>query len=171
LEKAPLEVLAYILAESSSAPARNKIRAFLQKWRPLRMDLQSVANELQNIGMARGPKFDKVLEDFFGAQLSGRAKTPEDRTKLLRKLSGIKEPPPKKIKEVKKKGGAGVEAKVEAKETGKPTAGKAATVAPKPAAPPAKGHKPAKAGGGKKPTSKKSKPAKKARTAAKKKKR
>ncbi len=91
-------------AESSSAPARNKIRAYLQKWRPLRMDLQSAANELENIGMARGPKFDKVVEDFFGAQLAGRAKTPEDRTKLLRKLSGIKEPPPKKIKEVKKKG-------------------------------------------------------------------
>ncbi len=96
LEKSPLEVMAYILAESSSAPARNKIKSYLQKWRPLRMDLPSVANELETIGMARGPKFDKIVEDFFGAQLAGRAKTPEDRTKLLRKLSGIKEPPRRK---------------------------------------------------------------------------
>lgn len=105
LEKAPLELIAYLLAESSNSSIRNKIRAYMQKWRPLRLDLPAAANELEAIGMARGPKFDKVVEDFFSAQLSGRAKMPEDRTKLLRKLSGIKEPPPKKIKEPKKKTG------------------------------------------------------------------
>ena len=104
LEKAPMDLLLYILAESSKATARNKIRNYLQKWRPMRLDLGSAANELESIGMPRGPKFDKVIEDFFGAQLAGRVKSPEDRTKILRKLSGIKEPPPKKIKEPKKKG-------------------------------------------------------------------
>ena len=55
--------------------------------------------------MARGPKFDKVVEDFFRAQLAGGAKTPEDRDQdCCGNLSGIKEPPPKKIKEEKKKG-------------------------------------------------------------------
>lgn len=181
LEKAPLEVLAYILAESSSAPARNKIRAYLQKWRPLRMDLQSAANELENIGMARGPKFDKVVEDFFGAQLAGRAKTPEDRTKLLRKLSGIKEPPPKKIKEVKKKGSP--EAKAEeleaknaatAKFTAKLNSGKHSADMPKRGSPPSPSHKPAAVKAPvptHKPSSKKSKPAAKHGKPAKKKKR
>jgi hypothetical protein len=34
-------------------------------------------------------------------QLTGRGKTPEERVKILRKLSGIKEPPKKKEKEKK----------------------------------------------------------------------
>jgi hypothetical protein len=51
--------------------------------------------------MLRGAKFDKVMEAFFQAQLLGKGRTPEDRTKLLRKLAGIKEPP--KVKEEKKK--------------------------------------------------------------------
>ena len=37
-------------------------------------------------------------------QLNGRGKTPEEREKILRKLSGIKEPPKKKEKEKKPKG-------------------------------------------------------------------
>jgi hypothetical protein len=105
LEKAPMDLLIYIFAESSNATARNKIRNYLQKWRPLRLELGAAVNELESIGMPRGPKFDKVIEDFFGVQLAGRVKTPEDRTRVLRKLSGIKEPPPKKVKEPKKKGG------------------------------------------------------------------
>jgi hypothetical protein len=98
LEKTPLSFLAYILAESSNSTAKSKIRAYLQKWRPMRMNLPSVAAELESLGMARGPKFDKVVEDFFNAQLSGKGKTPEDRTRILRKLSGIKEAPKKEEK-------------------------------------------------------------------------
>jgi hypothetical protein len=105
LEKTPLETLGYLLAETSSAPVRNKIRNYVQKWRQMRTELPSAATELETIGMPRGPRFDKVIEDFFSMQLSGKAKLPEDRTRILRKLSGIKEPPPKKIKEVKKKPG------------------------------------------------------------------
>src|SRR5262249_38933041 len=41
----------------------------------------------------------------FAMQLSGRGKTPEEREKILRKLSGIKETPKKKEKE--KKAGKG----------------------------------------------------------------
>ena len=138
---------------------RNKIRTYIQKWRPIRQDLPSAANELETIGMARGPKFDKVIEDLFSAQLSGRAKTPEDRTKLLRKLSGIKEPPPKKVKEPKKKGG-----KVEVKEAPKiaPAKPVAEAAHAKPAAP-AKAAKPAPAKAPVKPAAKKSKPAKPAK--------
>jgi tRNA nucleotidyltransferase/poly(A) polymerase len=103
LEKVPLELLAYALAESSNAKALGKIRTFLYKWRPLRQGLPSVATELEGLGMPRGPKFDRVLEDLFQLQLLGKGRHPEDRIRLLRKLSGIKEPPKKKVKEEKKK--------------------------------------------------------------------
>jgi tRNA nucleotidyltransferase (CCA-adding enzyme) len=101
LEKAPVDLLAYILAESSNGKAVGKIRTYLSKWRPLRQALPGVANELELLGLERGPKFDKVVEEFFQLQLLGRARKPEDHAKILRKLAGIKEPP-KKVEEKKK---------------------------------------------------------------------
>jgi tRNA nucleotidyltransferase (CCA-adding enzyme) len=105
LESMPLDQMAYLLAESSNSAALSKIRAYLHKWRPVRLGLQAVVNELQTLGMERGPKFDEIVEKVFAIQLTGRAKTPEEREKILRKLSGIKEAPKKKEKE--KKGGKG----------------------------------------------------------------
>ncbi len=104
LEKVPLDLLAFIQAEFSNAKALGKVRNFLHKWKPLRLALPSAAVELEALGLPRGPKFDKVLEDLFQQQLLGKGRTPEDRTKRLRKLAGIK--PPKKPKEEKKKGAA-----------------------------------------------------------------
>jgi tRNA nucleotidyltransferase/poly(A) polymerase len=101
LEKLPLERMAYLLAESNKSAALSKIRAYLNKWRPVRIGLPAVANELEALGMPRGPKFDQVVEQVFAIQLTGRGKTPEERVKTLRKLSGIKEPPKKKEKEKK----------------------------------------------------------------------
>ncbi|MBZ5540743.1 MAG: hypothetical protein LAN61_09515 [Acidobacteriia bacterium] len=101
LEKVPLEQIAYLMAESSNSKALSKIRAYLQKWRPLRAALPSAVAELEAIGMPRGPKFDAVIEQFFALQLTGRGKTPEDRVKVLRKLSGIKEAPKKEEKRKK----------------------------------------------------------------------
>lgn len=103
LEKAPADLLAFILAESSNSKAVGKIRTYLNKWRPLRQALPAAVLELESIGMPHGPKFDKVIEDLFLAQLQGKARNPELRLKLLRKLSGIKEPPKKKIDEKGKK--------------------------------------------------------------------
>jgi len=103
LDKARLDFMAYILAESSNGKAVSKIRNYLNKWRPMRQALSSVATELEALGLERGPKFDKVLEDFFQAQLLGKARKPEEHPKLLRKLAGIKEPPKKVEKEEKKK--------------------------------------------------------------------
>jgi len=101
LEKLPLEQMAYLLAESNNSGALSKIRAYLHKWRPIRNGLPQVANELEALGMARGAKFDQIVEQVFGMQLTGRGKTPEEREKILRKLSGIKEQPKKKEKEKK----------------------------------------------------------------------
>jgi tRNA nucleotidyltransferase/poly(A) polymerase len=103
LEKVPLDLLAFILAEFSNAKVLGKIRNFLYKWRPLRQALPLAAAELEGLGMPRGPKFDKVLEDLFQLQLLGKGRDPEDRIKRLRKLAGIKEPPKKKPKEERKK--------------------------------------------------------------------
>jgi hypothetical protein len=101
LEKLPVEKIAYILAESNNSGALSKIRAYLNKWRPIRSGLPVVANELEALGYARGGKFDAIVEQVFGMQLTGRGKTPEERIKILRKLSGIKEQPKKKEKEKK----------------------------------------------------------------------
>ena len=105
LEKVPLDQVAYLMAESRNSAALSKIRAYLNKWRPMRIGLPGVANELQALGMARGPKFDAIVEQVFAIQLTGRGKTPEEREKILRKLSGIKEAPKKK----EKKGAKGAE--------------------------------------------------------------
>src|SRR6267378_6842343 len=101
LEKLPLDQMAYLMAESNKSAALSKIRAFLNKWRPIRIALPIVVTELEALGMARGPKFDAIVEQVFAMQLTGRGKTKEEREKILRKLSGIKEPPKKKEKEKK----------------------------------------------------------------------
>jgi hypothetical protein len=101
LEKLPLDQMAYLMAESNNSAALSKIRAFLNKWRPVRNALPVVATELEAIGMPRGTKFDQIVEQVFAMQLTGRGKTREEREKILRKLSGIKEPPKKKEKEKK----------------------------------------------------------------------
>ena len=101
LEKLALERMTYLLAESNKSAALSKIRAYLNKWRPIRAGLPVVIAQLEALGMPRGPKFDNVVEQVFAMQLTGRGKTPEEREKILRKLSGIKEPPKKKEKEKK----------------------------------------------------------------------
>src|SRR6202030_3982424 len=104
LEQMPLDQTAYLLAESTNSAALSKIRAYLNKWRPVRIGLPLVANELEALGMARGAKFDEIVEQVFAMQLTGRGKTPEEREKILRKLSGIKEAPKKKEKKPGKGG-------------------------------------------------------------------
>ena len=101
LERVPLEKLAYLLAESRNLTALHKIRAYLNKWRPLRSGIPVVREELTRIGMPEGGKFEAVVDQMFAMQLNGKGKTPEEREKILRKLSGIKEPP--KAKEGKGK--------------------------------------------------------------------
>jgi tRNA nucleotidyltransferase/poly(A) polymerase len=104
LEKVPLEKAAYLLAESRNSTALSKLRAYLNKWRPLRTTVPQVREELSRVGMPAGQKFDAVVEQMFAMLLNGRGKTPEEREKMLRKLSGIKEPPkPKESKGKDKK--------------------------------------------------------------------
>lgn len=142
IEKLPADRVGYLLAETRNSAALSKIKAYLNKWRPLRTGLPTVREELKRIGMQEGAKFDTVIEQMFAQQLTGRGKTPEEREKILRKLSGIKEPPKQKEPKAKeKKTGKGSEKAHAAlmKMQGKPK-GKAAEAKPahKPAAKPAK---------------------------------
>lgn len=131
LEKLPLDQMAFLLAESSNSKALGKIRNYIHKWRPLRQELPNVETELAGLGMSRGPAFAKVIEQLFQQQLVGKGRNPIDRVKLLRRLSGIKEPPKKKVKEEKKKPAskfaqraAARKAEGSAAPVGKPGAGK-----------------------------------------------
>lgn len=109
LEKSPPGLLAFIQSEYSQPRALSAIRMYVSKWKPLRAELPIV--ELETMGMPRGPKFDQVIEELFNQQLVGKARNPQDRTALLRKLSGIKPEAPKrggdKKDEKKQKAGKG----------------------------------------------------------------
>ena len=97
------EMLAFIEVEMPNPKAISKIRSYLQKWRPLRLGLP--VGELDALGVPRGPKFDKIIEDLFELQLRGRGRDPESRVKILRNLAGIKEEPKKKPEKEKKRKG------------------------------------------------------------------
>jgi tRNA nucleotidyltransferase (CCA-adding enzyme) len=137
LSSVPPEILAFIEVEMPNPRAVSKIRNYLQKWRPMRSALPLA--ELDALGIARGPKFDKVVEQLFEMQLRGKARSPEDRTKAIRSLAGIKEEPKKKEeKEKDKKKRPGKEAPVppkapEAKQRDKATPEATAKVAHAPA--------------------------------------
>ena len=126
ISQTPTELLAFMDADFRNAKAAAKVRNYLQKWRPMR--LSAPVAELESLGVARGPKFDKILEQFFDLQLRGKVRSPEDVTKRLKQLAGIKDEPKKKLKEEKKKRGTALEAagaKRAAKATEAKTAGAA----------------------------------------------
>lgn len=140
LESVPRGILAFILAEYTQPAAISKIRMYLNKWKPLRLSLP--AAELEAMGMARGPEFEKVLESLFNAQLVGRGRNLQDRSKLLRKLSGIKGEVKKKEekkKEEKKPKGKGGEAAAPAAAGAKTAAAKGPASAPPSGVPARKG--------------------------------
>ena len=142
IEKLPVDRIGYLLAETRNSAALSKIKAYLNKWRPLRVGIPTVREELKRIGMQEGAKFDAVIEQTFAQQLTGRGKTPEEREKILRKLSGIKEPPKQKEPKTKEKKAGKSSEKAHAalmRMQGKPK-GKAVEAKPahKPAAKPAK---------------------------------
>jgi tRNA nucleotidyltransferase (CCA-adding enzyme) len=123
LASVPSEMLVFIEVEMPNPRALSKIRNYIQKWRPMRLALPVA--ELDALGIPRGPKFDKILEQLFELQLKGKARSPEDRTKALRSLAGIKEEPKKKEEKEKKKrkGKEAAEAKpAEVKAATKPAA-------------------------------------------------
>lgn len=123
----PAEMMAFIETEMPHPKAVSKFRSYVQKWRPLRQSLPMA--ELDALGVARGPKFDKVIEQLFEMQLRGKGKLPEERTKILRNLAGIKDEPKKVEKPEKKRKGEKGERKSAAAETKEHDKSKPAPVA------------------------------------------
>ena len=135
LASVPPEMLAFIEVEMPNAKAISKIRSYLQKWRPLRLGLP--VGELDALGVPRGSKFDKIIEDLFELQLRGRGRDPESRVKILRNLAGIKEEPKKKPEKEKKRKGkeaGAAEGKREKSKREVPSAAPVPAAAAKPAA-------------------------------------
>jgi tRNA nucleotidyltransferase (CCA-adding enzyme) len=145
----PAEILVFIEVELPNPRAVSKLRNYTQKWRPLRLALP--AGELDALGIARGPKFDKILEQFFEMQLRGKGRDPESRTKILRQLAGIKEEPKKKPEKEKKvrKGKAGPSSEAKSHEKGKAPAPAGAPQVPPALPEKASAQKSAAAGGAK----------------------
>ncbi len=153
------EMMAFIEVEMPNPAVIGKFRNYLQKWRPIYLSLPTA--ELDALGVPRGPKFDKVIDQFFEAALRGKGKTPEDRTKLLKNFAGIKDEPKKPEKDKKKKAADKEKAAASFTEAAaakaKSAAGKAGAPASAPAGKPAaasealgKGAKPAADAGKKK---------------------
>ena len=132
----PVEMLIFIEVEMPNPRVLLKIRNYTQKWRPLWLSMPR--GELDALGFPRGPKFEKILEQLFEMQLRGKGRTPEDRTKLLRDLAGIREEPAKKLPK-KRKGKGEVDAPAAPEAGAKPTA--APRQPAKPSSSPAKGEK------------------------------
>ena len=135
LEGVSPTLLAFILADVAKPRVLNKIRNYLSRWRPLRM-APPIA-DLEALGVLPGPKFDKIVNDFFYLQLAGKGRNPQDRLRVLRQLAGIKPEPKKKEKEkeAKKKGKGVVPGKeVEAGKTKGKVAEAAKAVKGRPAA-------------------------------------
>ena len=115
ISSTPPGLIVFLMAEFRNAKVATKIRNYLQKWRPIRLALPSA--ELESLGVPRGPKFDKILEQMFELQLRGRGKNPPDVTKLLKQLAGIKDEPKPKEEKKKKRGKAAETAKISRGET------------------------------------------------------
>jgi tRNA nucleotidyltransferase (CCA-adding enzyme) len=154
LEKLSPDILAFVDSECRQSKVISKIRAYLTRWKPMR--LAPPAAQLEALGVQRGPKFDEVIDKFFDQQLAGHVHGVEDYERVLRRLAGIKLDLKKKAKEEKEKEkekGKPAAAEGKGKKGATPpqpakTAQKTATPAPwKKAAPPAKPkpvpHKPA----------------------------
>jgi tRNA nucleotidyltransferase/poly(A) polymerase len=134
----PAEMIVFIEVEMPNPRVISKFRNYIQKWRPLRQTLPVA--ELDALGIARGPKFDKVIEQLFEMQLRGKAKLPEERTKILRNLAGIKDEPkkiekPEKKRKAEKNEGKAISTEAKQQDKAKQSTGSnaaaSATVAPK----------------------------------------
>ena len=127
----PIERLIFALAEySSRQTVQAKIYNYLFKYRPLRKKLP--VRELQLMGVATGPKFDQILEQFFAAQLDGKIRSRSQQLRFLRNAAGLPKPVPKQEEHKKEKEPAASKAAA-GRPTPAPPAAKATAGKPKPA--------------------------------------
>jgi tRNA nucleotidyltransferase/poly(A) polymerase len=92
LSPLPQPVVLYVLANTQSAKVQNRVKSFLFKFPQIHTQLPRA--ELQALGVKPGAEFDRVLSEVFALQLDGKIKSHPQLMKVMRELSGIKEPPP-----------------------------------------------------------------------------
>ena len=93
LSKYPQHLLLFLLVYYPQARIQARVKSYLFKFPQVRARLPRA--ELQAMGLAPGPKFEKIMERVFLDQLDGKIRTQPQLLKALRELSGIKEPAPK----------------------------------------------------------------------------
>ncbi len=85
LEGQPGELLLFILMKFPQKKIQDKVKAYLFRHRKIR-DHAPVA-ELESLGVAPGtPRFQKILDAYFYAQIDGKVKSSKDPLKPLRKV-------------------------------------------------------------------------------------
>ncbi len=92
LSPQPQPLLFFLLAFTKRAKVQNRIKNFLFKAPQIESRLPRA--ELQSLGVKPGPEFEKIIARVFAMQLDGKIKSPQQLTKVMRDLGGIKEPPP-----------------------------------------------------------------------------
>jgi tRNA nucleotidyltransferase (CCA-adding enzyme) len=92
LSKQPEILLLFLLIHYPQVKVQKRVKNYLFKYREIRARLPRA--ELETLGIKPGPKFEKLLERVFLAQLDGKIKTHQQVLKEMRALAGIKEPPP-----------------------------------------------------------------------------
>lgn len=115
----PLPLLVYLLVYVPQVSVQKRIKDYLAKVPLVRA--RQPRSELQALGMPLGSKFEKVMEKIFLEDLDGNLKTPQEVTKALIDLSGLKPqvaptaPKPKPEKKTQSKKPAAASALVGAK--------------------------------------------------------
>ncbi|HEV2494102.1 MAG TPA: hypothetical protein VG204_13635 [Terriglobia bacterium] len=90
LTGAPRHLILFLLVHYPQVKIQSRIKSFLFKFPQVRARLPRA--ELQAMGIAPGPKFEKIMERIFLDQLDGKIKGHTQLLKELRSLAGIKEP-------------------------------------------------------------------------------
>lgn len=85
LEQQPGELLLFILMKFPQKKIQDKVKNYLFRHRKIRDNLPRV--ELESLGVAPdSPRFQKILDAYFFAQIDGKVKSSKDPLKPLRKI-------------------------------------------------------------------------------------
>lgn len=76
-----------ILSHAESAPLKNKIRLYLDKYSKIK--ISTTGKTLQSLGLAPGKAYSKILETIRHLKINGQIKNQRDEIKYLRKISRV----------------------------------------------------------------------------------